>query len=368
MKKPNVYFISSRATVQKSPADKLQKLVESAGLNPYKENRTVAIKIHFGEGGATGYIHPSYARTIVNMLKQRGCKPFLTDTNTLYHGSRSNGVDHTELAIANGFNYAVVNAPVVIADGIKSKSVKELPAGPQHFKTVKIGTAIWESDCLITLNHFKGHMVTSFGGAIKNLSMGIGSRATKQRMHADVKPELKTSLCIGCGECREVCPVDAISIEKKFARFRHKICIGCAECISACSQGAIKIQWSGSSRAVQEKMAEVAMAVTRHFKNRCLHINFLLNITPECDCLYWTDHPIVQDIGIIASYDPVAADQASLDQVRKVPGLSNSALPEGDHRNVDKFTLIHPNVDPDAQLDYGEQIGLGTRAYQLIEL
>lgn len=362
-----VFFLSSRAKVHSSPAQRFKKLIEAIGLGAFKTDASVAVKIHFGEEGATGYIHPGYARVITDMLHNRQCKPFLTDTNTLYRGPRSNGIDHLKLATQNGFGFSVTNAPLVIADGIKSQSTSALPAGPTHFKSARIGQAIVDADAIVTMNHFKGHMVTSFGGAIKNLSMGCASRATKQRMHADMRPILSSDeACIGCGQCLKICPVNAIALEKSIARFDHNTCIGCSECLACCPEYAIKVQWGGTSQSVQEKMAEVALSVVKHFRTKALHINFLLNITPDCDCLKWTDNPIVQDIGILASKDPVAVDQASLDMVTAAPGLTDCRLPNDNTAGTDKFPLIHTGVDPDAQLRYGEKIGLGSRKYELV--
>jgi uncharacterized protein len=364
-----VFFLDSRAKVHSSPVDRFKKLMENIGLGVFKENASVALKLHFGEQGSTGFIHPSYVRCMVGMLKQRKCIPFLTDTNTLYKSPRSHGITHYELAVQNGFSYATVNAPIVIADGIKSSTVTELPAGPNHFDSVKIGAAILESDGLISLNHFKGHLLTGFGGAIKNLSMGCASRATKQRMHADMQPELVSEdKCVACGNCVDICPVNAISLKNEYANFDLTACTGCAECLGICPEFAIRIQWAGTSVSVQEKMAEVALAVVKYFKTKILHVNFLLNITPDCDCLKWTDNPIVQNIGILASKNPVALDQASFDLVMKAPGLPNSRMNDCDTSGVDKFSLLHGDVHPEAQLEYAEGIGLGCRLYELVRI
>ena len=365
--KSKVYFVKSRVTKYESPGQRFGKLLSATGLAQFQQHDTVALKVHFGEEGATGYIHPSFVRVLSSALKTNKARPFLTDTNTLYHGFRSNGVDHLELAIRNGFCHSVTGVPLVIADGIRSKSVKEIDVNLKHFTSVKIGSAIWEADGLITLNHFKGHLLTGFGGAIKNLSMGCGSRATKQRMHADMRPELRAGVCIACGECVSVCPTGAISLHQE-AEFDYELCVGCAECLTACPERAIQIQWGGTSRSVQEKMAEVAFAVNGLFKQKILHVNFLLNITPECDCLKWTDNPIVQDIGILASVDPVAADQASLDLVTASHTLPNSVISDHAGPGVEKFQLVHPDADPTIQLEYGESIGLGNRKYELVEI
>ena len=364
-----VFFLSARAKLHSSPIERFENLLNKNGLGVFKENMSVAVKIHFGEKGSTGFVHPTYVRSLIDHLKNRKCLPFLTDTNTLYKGQRSQGITHYELAIQNGFSFAVVNAPIFIADGIKSTSVAELSAGPNHFKTVKIGKTIVEADALISVNHFKGHRLTGFGGAIKNLSMGCSSRATKQRMHADMKPALVSEQkCVGCGRCVAICPVDAIELRDGIAYFDQDKCVGCAECLSICPEFAIKILWEGSHTSVQEKMAEVALAVVRHFKTKVLHLNFLLNITPDCDCVKWTDTPVVQNIGILASTDPVAIDQASLDLIKIVPGLPNSRLPDTNSTGKEKFSLIHTDVDPEVQLRYGESIGLGSRQYELIPI
>ena len=363
--KSKVFLLRSKMNKFESPGQRFERLLTEISLSQFQQHDTVALKIHFGEDGATGYIHPTYVRILSMLLKKIKARPFLTDTNTLYHGYRSNGVDHLELAIRNGFSHGVTGVPLVIADGIRSKSVKEISINLKHFKSVKIGSAIWEADGLITLNHFKGHLLTGFGGAIKNLSMGCASRATKQRMHADMKPELREGICIACGECLSVCPVGAIQISSQ-AEFDYTKCVGCAECLTACPERAIKIQWNGTSRSVQEKMAEVAFAVTNLFGPKCLHVNFLLNITPECDCLKCTDNPIVQDIGILVSHDPVAIDQAGLDLVTAVPSLPDSAIANYAEAGVEKFQLVHPDANPEIQLEYAESIGLGSRQYELV--
>jgi len=364
-----VYFASSRTSGNRSLLTKLDDVARIPELRVVGEGELVAVKTHFGDDGTTRFIRPIYIRRIVELTKQQGGKPFVTDTTTLYRGARANGVDYLELAERNGFSRGAVGAPVVIADGITSMDVEEIRVGLKHFDTIKVAGAAYHADAMVVASHFKGHLAVGFGGAIKNLSMGLGSRSAKQRMHADVKPEFKDmELCSGCGTCVEVCPAGAAALRNGKASFDLESCIGCAECITSCPQGALRILWNGPSESVQEKMVEAAWAVTRGKVGKILYLNFILEVTPDCDCLSWSDNPIVPDVGVLASLDPVSIDQAAADLVNRQPGMPNSALQSGLEPGEDKFRALHPEIDWTRQLSYGEQVGLGRRTYELVEI
>ena len=363
-----VYFVSARARGNKSLIDKLGDLMDAVGLNFIPRGGLVAVKLHMGERGTTAYLRPIYARKAVEKIIAEGGKPFLTDTTTLYRGQRGNAVDYLNLSVANGFGPAAVGAPVIIADGLTSADVAETKVDLKHFQTVKYASGVHQADALVVLSHFKGHLASGFGGAIKNVAMGLGSRSQKQRMHGDVKPKLrKAKLCIACGQCAEICPADAIRIEQ-VARFDHDKCIGCAECITTCPVGAIQILWNESTDRLQEKMAETMTGIVGEKKGHVAYFNFLLDITPDCDCFPWSDTAMAPDIGILGSKDPIAIDQASVDLLNQGPGIPGSALPGALEPGQDKLRALYPAVDWTRQLAYGQEIGLGSREYELVEL
>lgn len=365
-----VFFTDMRATPKSNLLDKVGRLFYEAGFNKIIEpGDLVAIKLHFGEKGNTGYIRPQFIRKIVDEVKNAGGKPFLTDANTLYKGSRSNAVEHLQTAVENGFDYSVVNAPLIIADGLNGKDYINVPVDLKHCKEVKIGSAVILADALIAVSHFKGHEAAGFGGAIKNVGMGCGSRAGKQIMHSDMLPRIKTEKCKGCSRCHQWCPTGAIAVgELKIAAVDEKTCIGCGECTVTCPHGAISVNWRNNQKdALQEKMAEYAAGVLKNKKNKSGFITFLNNISPDCDCFSFTDAPIVRDIGILASLDPVAIDQACVDLVNSEKVLPGSKL-EGKAEAPDKFTALYPGIDWSRQLSHGEEIGLGSRQYQLLKI
>ncbi|MCL6479576.1 MAG: DUF362 domain-containing protein [Peptococcaceae bacterium] len=365
-----VYFTDMRASTELSLIDKVGKLFHQAGLRDIvAPGDLVAIKLHFGEKGNTGYIRPQFIRRIVDEVRNAGGNPFLTDANTLYVGTRSNAVDHLQTAIENGFAYAVVNAPLIIADGLNGKDYVQVPVNLKHCKEAKIGSAVALADVLIAVSHFKAHESAGIGGTIKNVGMGCGSRAGKQVMHSDLIPAVDMEKCRGCSRCNRWCPAGAIAVgDRKVAVIDERKCIGCGECAVTCRYGAVKINWRNNAEyGLQEKMVEYAAAVLLNKKGKSGFFNFLMNITPDCDCVSYTDAPVVRDIGILASLDPVAIDQASADLVNKEQGLPGTKL-AGSEYSEDKFAALYPDVNWRRQLEYGEEIGLGTRNYELVRL
>jgi len=368
--KSKVYFASVRAkTREESLLNKTHKLFKKAGFEDIiGKDDLVAIKLHLGEPGNTGFIRPIYVRQIIDAVKKREGKPFLTDANTLYRGKRKNAVDHLNTAISNGFSYATIGAPVIIADGLRGKSFTEVEINKKHIKSAKISNEIYYADTLIVLTHFKGHGGTGFGGTMKNVGMGIASPAGKQIMHANVLPSVNRNKCIGCGQCKKWCPVNAITIENKKSYINPDKCIGCMECVTVCPTGAIAIMWNESSKNLHEKIVEYVYAALKNKQKKVGFFSFLMNITPDCDCASWSDASIVPDIGILASKDPVAIEQASLDLVNAQQGLRGTALRSAFTPGKDKFKDLYPNVDVRVQINYAQELGLGNKEYTLIKV
>jgi uncharacterized Fe-S center protein len=364
-----VLFVPSRVARNRGLVQRFETLVDRLGLTMVAAGDAVAIKVHFGDNGTTAYVRPQFARKLVDRIKARDGHPFLTDTCTLYPGRRRNAVEHLELALENGFSYATVAAPLVIGDGVRSRDVASVPVQGRHFSSVRYASAVHHADALLCISKAKGHLAVGFGGAIKNLSMGLGSRAMKQAMHAAVRPQVKEDLCEACGECVELCPEDAVVLEEGIARFDHETCVGCGECIACCSYGALKIQWNEQPGTIQEKMVEVAAGVLAEKPGKVAFFNFLVEVTPDCDCFAWSDNPIVNNLGILASTDPVAIDQASVDLINEAPGLAGSKLSQQAlEPGADKLRALYPKIDWSRQLAYAEELGLGTRRYELVEV
>ncbi|MGE5678987.1 MAG: DUF362 domain-containing protein, partial [Pseudomonadota bacterium] len=343
----DVYFVNLRArSPRENKISKIQRLFETAGFGNFlNEGDLTAVKLHFGEKGNDSYINPVYVRQIVDKIKSRNAKPFITDTNTLYSGSRSNAVDHIITAIEHGFDYSVVGAPIIISDGLLSKNSEDVSINKKHFSQVKISGDIFHADSMIVMSHFKGHEMAGFGGSIKNLAMGCAPAAGKQQQHSTVKPKIKNSKCIGCAKCYRVCPEGAIAIAEKKASIDTKTCIGCGECITVCPAKAISPNWQTDIDPFLERMTEYALGAVANKQGKVGYINFLINITPDCDCVPWSDAPIVPDIGILASLDPVAIDKASLDLVNREMGFMNSLLTCNHEHGKDKFMGIRQDVN-----------------------
>jgi uncharacterized Fe-S center protein len=364
-----VYFTDMRTKPGRNLLDKLDLLIRKAGIDQIDfKDKFTAIKIHFGEPGNLSYIRANYAAKLVKFLLSKQAKPFLTDSGTLYLGERSNAIDHIRSAFENGFNPVAVPCPVIIADGLKAIDYREIPLNLKYSKTAKIGAAIAEADIIVSMNHFKGHEQAGFGGALKNIGMGSASAAGKLDLHSSSQPIVDPSSCTSCGQCVKYCASDAIHLNaKKKAEIDCEKCVGCGQCVAVCQFDAVQPVWDNSTEMMNFKIVEYVMAVLKdkpHF-----HINFIMDVSPNCDCWGHNDAAIVPNIGMAASFDPVALDKASVDLVTKAGANPNTALnvhKQNEWQNVDKFKLIHPHTDWYAGLKYAEEIGLGNLKYELI--
>ena len=368
-----VHFTDMRCKVGTSLLDKLDKLIRKAGIESIDfKNKYVAIKIHFGEPGNLSYLRPNFAKTVADRIKALGGKPFLTDCNTLYVGRRNNALVHLEAAYENGYSPFSTGCHVIIADGLKGTDDVEVPInGGILLQSAMIGRAVMDADIVISLNHFKGHELSGFGGAIKNVGMGCGSRAGKMIMHCDGKPQVSNKKCIGCTMCARFCAHSAITFsEDKKAHINHDNCAGCGRCIGACNAHAISAGSFDSNDSLNFKMAEYTKAVLDgrpHF-----HISIVNQVSPYCDCHGENDAAVIPDIGMFASFDPVAIDRACIDMVNAAPPIPQSAL--GDSlKNItckkgdpcDHFRSIHPVTDWRSQIAHAEKLGLGSGNYKL---
>lgn len=351
--KSQVYFIpAAREEGTEIIAAKAERIYLVTGFQDrLNQNDFVGLKIHFGEKGNTGYIKPAWLKKMINRIKEKTSRAFFTDNNTLYLGERANAVNHLQQAAEHGFTYEGTGLPVIIADGLLGGDDQEIKVSGRRIKAARIGQSILLADALIVLSHFTGHVVTGMGCAIKNLGMGCASKAGKLEQHSEVHPRVNPRYCTNCGLCLTTCPARAIVQQEGVAKIIEERCLGCGECLVICKVGAIKMRWDDDSQRVQEKMTEYALAVRNYFGPKIVFLNFLLQITKDCDCLAKNQPPIVEDIGLLASYDPVALDQASIDLVLKK--AQRDVLREG------------YDLDWSIQLKYGEEIGLGFRSYKL---
>ena len=368
MEKSKVYFTNMRASFQENIPQKLKRLMKTAGIgNIDFENKYTAIKMHFGEPGNLAFLRPNYASVMVDLVKELGGKPFLTDCNTLYVGGRKNALDHLDSAYKNGFSPFSTGCHVIIADGLKGTDEELVPIDGEYVKEAKIGRAIMDADVFLTLNHFKGHGATGFGGALKNIGMGCGSRAGKMEMHSAGKPYVEQEKCIGCGNCVKICAHDAPSVTDRKATIDQNKCVGCGRCIGVCPKDAVCASNDESNDILNCKIAEYSLAVLKgrpHF-----HVSLVIDVSPNCDCHAENDIPIVPDVGMFASFDPVALDVACADAVNAQPVIADSLLGEScGHEDRDHFGKVSPNTDWKVAIDHGVKLGLGNKEYELIEV
>ena len=373
MNTSKVFFTDMRTKVGESLLVKMDRLIQKAGIKEIEFNKKfVAIKIHFGEPGNLSFLRPNFAKTLADRIRKLGGMPFITDCNTLYAGRRNNALLHLESAAENGYSVLSTGCQNIIADGIRGTDDIEVPVkGGVYCKTANIGRAIMDADILVSLNHFKGHEGVGFGGAVKNIGMGSGSRSGKMIMHNEGKPHVNSGSCIGCKICARFCAHGAIIFGKdNKASIDHKKCAGCGRCIGGCSKNAISQNWDSGPAALSCKIAEYCKAVLDGRPN--FHVSVVNQVSPNCDCHDESDAAIIPDIGIFASFDPVALDQACIDAVNAVPFIGGSIVSECKNKppyekgGTDYFTAIHPTTDWRCQLSHAEKIGIGTVKYELV--
>ena len=366
--KSKVYYTNMHTKFGDSLQQKLARLMRKAGIGSIDfQDKFAAIKIHFGERGNLAFLRPNYARTVADAVKELGGKPFLTDCNTLYVGGRKNALEHLDTANLNGFTPVQTGCQVLIADGLKGTDEVLVPVeGGEYVKEAKIGRAVMDADVVISLTHFKCHEAEGIGGAIKNVGMGCGSRAGKMEMHNAGKHYVQQELCIGCGQCTRVCAHGAAVVENHKASINEDKCVGCGRCIGVCPKDAVTSKLDEAEEILNKKTVEYAWAVLHNRPQ--FHVSLVVDVSPYCDCHAENDLPIVPNIGMFASFDPVALDQACADAVLSRDVLTGSCLYGKVKRGDDYFTALFPNCHWHTIIEHGKKMGLGTDQYELVEV
>lgn len=369
MAEATVFWTDLRTTPSLNLLNKLERLLKKAGMADLDlQDRYTALKLHFGEPGNMAYVRPSFISVISALVREKGGKPFLTDANTLYSGRRHNAYDHLRAAFENGFSRDATGCDIIIADGLLGEDYVNLPVeGGKHCAAARIGAAVAQAGAVVSVNHFKGHELTGFGGALKNLGMGCASRSGKKFLHEVSRPIIHRGECAGCGVCVQNCAHGAVVLDREGkAVLDHELCVGCCQCVAVCRYSAARVSEGSAARVCGERIAEYTQALLRG--KSAFHISFVMNVSPNCDCWSNNDAPVVADIGIFASADPVALDQACADAVNAAPAVAGSALTERNYAGSgEKFLHIHPDADWASALDHAERLGLGTRSYRLIK-
>jgi uncharacterized Fe-S center protein len=335
---------------------------ESGILKTVSKGDSVAVKVHMGELGNVTYVRPAFVRRVVDLVKKRGAKPFVTDTVSLYPGSRDTGSKYRSTAAYNGFVKESVGAPVVIADGDGDEGqtvAVEKALGGCDLREVEVASGIYEAEFLLVLSHVKGHMITGFGGAVKNLGMGCVTKRSKREQHRVCPAVLDDAECDGCEGCLEACPVDALSMRGGKPERDSEKCIYCSTCLFVCSRKALSWERKNKER-FQVYLAHAAAAVAGGFRQRIGFINFVQDVTPHCDCAAPAGRALFADIGILASTDPVALDKASLDLIDKARMIRAPKAISG----PDKLGKWH-HVDSLVQLRTAQELGMGSLEYDL---
>jgi uncharacterized Fe-S center protein len=335
--------------------EKIIHAFEAADLaSAVPADRPVAVKTHFGERGNNTYIPPSCVRAVVELVRRAGGKPCLVETSTLYRGQRHNAVDHFNLAVAHGFGPEQMGCPLIFLDGLLGHLHVEVEVGLKHCRTVAVAGDLVHMPGAIIVTHLTGHMLAGLGGAIKNVAMGLSSRPGKLRQHSDGQPRVDEGTCVACGACARWCPEDAIEVTDAAAIDRAK-CVGCGECVAVCPVGAVQFSWSAEPQVFNEKMAEYTYGCLKDKLGNTGFVTVVNRVTRDCNCMGGQDEIISADLGVLASCDPVAIDQAAADLVNEAHG-------------GDLFEETWPGKHYTAQFEHGEAIGLGSREYELVRL
>ena len=362
-----MYYTNMRTTLTENLLQKLARLVKRAGMMDIDfANKYTAIKIHFGEPDNLAYLRPNYSKVLADLIKEQGGRVFLTDCNTLYVGRRKNALDHLDAAYENGYNPFATGCHVIIADGLKGTDEALVPINGEYVKEAKIGRALMDADIVISLTHFKGHEAAGFGGALKNIGMGGGSRAGKMEMHSAGKPYVNQKACIGCGSCKKNCAHGAITIADRKASIDTNVCVGCGRCVGAGAVDAVSPMNDEANDVLNKKIAEYTWAILKdrpHF-----HVSLVVDVSPNCDCHAENDVPIVPNVGMFASFDPVALDMACVDAVNRQPVMAGSFLAEQEQNHHDHFTDTHPDTHWQSCIDHAVKLGLGNKEYELITI
>ena len=371
----NVHFCDFRAKPGEGLPTKLKKLIKAAGICDIDmDGKFVAIKMHFGELGNISYLRPNYAKAVVDVVKELGGKPFLTDCNTMYPGSRKNALEHLECAWENGFTPLSVGCPIIIGDGLKGTDDIEVPVnGGKYVKKAKIGRAIMDADVFISLTHFKGHEMTGFGGAIKNIGMGCGSRAGKTEQHSSGTPYIDEDLCRGCKRCQRECANGGLVFDRESRKMTVNThnCVGCGRCLGACNFDAIGFENDNAAKDLNYRMAEYTKAVIDGRPS--FHISLIVDVSPNCDCHSENDAPILPNIGMFASFDPLALDKACADACLASKPMPNSQLSDNLSKDGfvdlgDHFTNSTPESEWKSCLEHAKEIGIGSLEYELVKM
>ncbi|HPL15619.1 MAG TPA: DUF362 domain-containing protein [Spirochaetota bacterium] len=351
--KAKVFFIPSAGKADDAAAcGALRKLIAAESLLGFiAEKDMVAVKTHFGEGKKTGHVPPLYLKMLGELVREMKGSPFLTETQTLYKGNRTDAVSHLNHAQAQGYGYERTGMPIIMADGLYGDEEVEVPVPGKIYSSVKLASGIVKASSLVMVSHFTGHLATGFGCALKNMGMGCSSRRGKMIQHSTAKPRIKAKACTKCGLCVRWCPAGAITMEEKSAVINSAKCIGCGQCLAVCRFDAVAYNWGATYEDLQKKVVEHAWGVARGKENKMVCVNFLTRISKDCDCMDVFEQ-IVPDIGIVVSRDPVAADAASLALVEQRAGK--------------KLSDVAYEIPYRFQIDYAREIGFGNPDYELM--